>query len=144
MRKLSGRRGKRNLKLRKGLRRRERSGVIVAERIKVETGVLLVGWRSWWGQKKGEREEVLAGEMGEESGGPMGTRGKGGYDRRRDDDGPPARCGSPPPPRRGSAPKRGSPLPREMHPEVGMVELGEGEMLPQEALLQDADHHQDR
>ena len=43
MRKLSGRRGKRNLKLRKGLRRRERSGVIVAERIKVETGVLLVG-----------------------------------------------------------------------------------------------------
>ena len=106
MRKLSGRRGKRNLKLRKGLRRRERSGVIVAERIKVETGVLLVGWRSWWGQKKGEREEVLAGEMGEESGGPMGTRGKGGYDRRRDDDGPPARFGSPPPPRRGRCTQR--------------------------------------
>lgn len=31
----------------------------------------------------------------------------------------------------------------EMLPEVGMVELGEGEMLLQKALLQDADHHLD-
>lgn len=160
LRKLRGRREKRNKRLRRGLRGRERRGVIVAVRIEVETGAGLGGLEVVGAGKRKKDpevevlggEEVGAGETGRRirktsgdqeeevemiAGGMMMDHLPGVVHHHHHEEvlhhhheevlllG------------------EGLHLQGEMLPEVGMVELGEGEMLHQKALLQDADHHLD-
>lgn len=151
LRKSRGRREKRNGRLRKGLNVRERREAITAVRIEVETGVVPGGLEvvEVGRRKKDPEVEVLGGEevvAGETGRRTRRTNGDQGEEVEKIAGGmmmvhlPGVAHHHP-----EEAHLLGEDLhlQGEMLLEVEMVGLGEGGMLHQEALLQDADHHLD-